>query len=101
MARLLMHDDQHPSLPDPLRVSLQITKEFEKLQILYFIGGSLASAIHGTVRATMDADFVADIRIEHINQLVADLQNDFYMDAEAILHALQSGMSFNSSRNDV
>ncbi len=84
-----------PALPEPLRVTLQVTKILEELQIPYFIGGSLASAVHGTIRATIDADLVADLHVEHVQQLVSRLESNFYIDQTAILNALQNGSSIN------
>ncbi len=32
----------------------------ERLDVPYFIGGSIASMMHGVVRTTLDADIIAD-----------------------------------------
>ena len=82
-------------LSEPLQVTLKVVKAFEQLEIPYLIGGSLASAVHGIVRATMDADLVADIPSSHILPLVALLKDEFYIDAEMILDAIQHASSFN------
>jgi len=47
-------------LPEPLAVALIVADALEALGAPYLIGGSLASAAYGVVRATMDADLVAD-----------------------------------------
>jgi len=44
---------------EPIRVTLLVVDALEKLGIEYVIGGSLASALHGVARATMDTDIVA------------------------------------------
>ena len=82
-------------LSEPLEVTLKVVKAFDQLEIPYLIGGSLASAVHGIVRATMDADLVADIQPSHIVPLVKLLKNEFYIDAEMILDAIQHASSFN------
>jgi hypothetical protein len=51
-------------LAEPLAVTLLVIEAFEKLSIPYLIGGSLASALHGTARSTLDTDLVADLRPE-------------------------------------
>lgn len=51
---------------DSTRITLLVTKTFERLGIPYAIGGSLASSLHGVMRSTLDVDIVADMRIEHI-----------------------------------
>ncbi|HEY8462399.1 MAG TPA: hypothetical protein VIM99_18575 [Blastocatellia bacterium] len=37
----------------------------------------MASAIHGAHRSTQDVDFVADLKEEHIDDLVAALEGEF------------------------
>ncbi len=82
-------------LSEPIQVTLKVVTTFERLGIPYLIGGSLASAVHGIVRATMDADLVADIKPEQVPSLVASLEGEFYIDIEMILDAIQYHGSFN------
>jgi hypothetical protein len=58
-----------PPPPDTIRVTLRVVQALEDLDIPYLIGGSLACAVHGLARATMDADLVADIRPEQVKPL--------------------------------
>jgi len=69
-------------LTEPIAVTLLVIDALESLGVPYFIGGSLASAVHGVVRATMDVDMVADLRLEHVEPLVRILGDAFYADAE-------------------
>ena len=55
-------------IPDPLRVTLAVTRALERMGIPYFVGGSLASSVNGVPRATLDADIVADLRPEQAGQ---------------------------------
>jgi hypothetical protein len=80
---------------EPIQVTLKVVTTFERLGIPYLIGGSLASAVYGIVRATMDADMVADIKPAQVSLLVASLEGEFYIDAEMILDAIQHTSSFN------
>lgn len=82
-------------LSEPIAVTLQVIAELEKLDICYVIGGSLASALHGTARATMDADLVVDLQIAHIAPLVDALQAHFYFDATSAREAIIRHSSFN------
>ncbi len=41
-----------------------VTAALEALGVPYVIGGSMASAVHGLARATMDVDVVVDLRAE-------------------------------------
>ena len=68
---------------------------FEKLGIVYYIGGSVASSAYGIARATMDVDLVANIEISQIDSLVKALKTDYYIDAEMIREAIHRGASFN------
>jgi hypothetical protein len=74
---------------EPIAVTLRVTNALERLGIRYAIGGSLASAVHGVVRATMDADLVADLRVEHVEPLVRNLGDAFYADAEVMCDAVR------------
>lgn len=82
-------------LSEPIQVTLKVVEAFNRLEIPYLIGGSLASAVHGIVRATMDADLVADIKPEQVPPLVALLEDEFYIDADMIQDAIQYNSSFN------
>ena len=82
-------------LPEPIAVTLVVVDALETLGISYFIGGSLASAVHGVLRATLDADLIADLRLEHAESLTRALGDAFYVDAEAIRDAIRHQSSFN------
>lgn len=82
-------------LSEPIQVTLKVITVFDRLGIPYLIGGSLASAVYGIVRATMDADLVADIKPEQVSPLVASLESEFYIDAQMIMDAIQYSTSFN------
>ena len=82
-------------LSEPIQVTLKVVATFNRLEIPYLIGGSLASTVHGNVRATMDADLIADIKPEQVLPLVALLEGEFYTDAYMIQDAIQHSSSFN------
>lgn len=80
---------------EPISVMLLVVKELEALGIPYFIGGSLASAIHGVFRATADVDIVADMRLQHAEPLTQALEPAFYVQADDIRDAIRGRSSFN------
>ena len=82
-------------LTEPLVVTLLVTDALEKLEVPYFIGGSLATAMHGVVRATMGVDLVADIEMEHVEPFIQALGSAFYADAVTMREAIQRKSSFN------
>lgn len=80
---------------DFIQVVLRVVRVLEELGVLYAIGGSLASSAHGVMRATMDADIVADLRPEHVQPFLAALSSDFYADEATIREAIYRRSSFN------
>jgi hypothetical protein len=82
-------------LSEPVAVTLLVIEALDALGVPYLIGESLASAIHGVARATVDADLVADLRLEHAEQLAQALSDAFYVDAESIRDAIRHCSSFN------
>ena len=48
-------------LTEPIQVTLLVADALESLGIRYFIGGSMATAVHGVARSTMDVDLVVDL----------------------------------------
>ncbi len=80
---------------EPIQITQIIADVFERLNIPYLVGGSLASSLHGVPRATQDVDLVADIKIFQIPMLVAALESAFYADAEMMREAIQRRASFN------
>src|SRR6266567_8090078 len=73
-----------------------IVEAFEELKVNYHIGGSVASTVHGIMRATIDADIVAELRPEHVRPLVKLLEADYYIDEDAVRDAIKRHSSFNA-----
>ena len=72
-----------------------VIEALEELGVPYHIGGSVASSIYGILRATIDADLIADLRLEHVRPLVIRLQTDYYIDEDMIWDAIKRRSSFN------
>jgi len=82
-------------LPESVSVLMMVVEVFERLQIPYLIGGSMASALYGVARSTLDADIVADIQLEQVDALAAALSPDFYADDQMMRGAILHRSSFN------
>ena len=82
-------------LTEQIAVTLAVVDALDALGVPYAIGGSFASALHGVMRATMDADLVADLRLEHVEPLAQALGDVFYADAEMMRDAIRRHGSFN------
>jgi len=87
-------------LPEPIAVTIQVTRVFERLNIPYLISGSLASTLHGMIRTTQDSDIIAEMRLEHVQPFVESLQNEFFIDEEMIAESIQHNLSFNIIHRD-
>ena len=86
-----------PEPPESLIVIDVLAERLDALGIGYFVGGSVASSLHGIFRATNDVDLVVDLPEDRVDALVAALAPDFYVDADMIREARQAGISFTSS----
>ena len=82
-------------LAEPIAMTMMVADALDALGVPYAIGGSFASAVHGVMRATMDADLVADPRMEHAEPLAQALGHAFYADVEMIRDAIRRHGSFN------
>ena len=82
-------------LPEQIAVTMLVADALEALGVPYAIGGSFASALHGVMRATMDADLVADLRQEDVAPFVQALGELFYANAEMMREAIGQHRSFN------
>ncbi|MCR4316072.1 MAG: hypothetical protein NUW37_06940 [Planctomycetes bacterium] len=83
-------------LSEPFLALKGIVDAFHKLGIEYYIGGSVASSIHGVLRSTLDADLVADIGLQQVDKLVGLLEKDYYISASAVRQAIVRKSSFNA-----
>jgi hypothetical protein len=82
-------------LMDPLAVASLVARALDDLGVPYFVGGSLASTVHGEPRFTRDADLVAELQPRHAEPLAQALAPTFYADAESIQRAIARKGSFN------
>jgi hypothetical protein len=82
-------------LPETVSVLMLVIDVFKQLQIPYLVGGSMASAVYGVARSTLDADMVAEIQLEQVGALVKALGDDFYTDDEMIRDAIHHHGNFN------
>ena len=60
-------------LAEQIAVTMMVADGLDALGVPYAIGGSFASALHGVMRATMDAALVAGLRPEHAEPLAQAL----------------------------
>jgi len=80
---------------DAIEAARPLIAVLKQLGVPCYLGGSLASSIHGHPRSTIDADVVADLRPEHVDRLVALLSPTYHADVESIRRATLARESFN------
>jgi hypothetical protein len=85
------------SLPpsDVLAALNPVVDLLERLRVPYHIGGSLASSAYGVPRASADVDVIAELELDHVDRLVAGLQEIYFVDRERVLEAVRRRESFN------
>jgi len=86
--------------PEILAAIAPVVEALEELGVTYHFGGSVASSVHGIPRLTIDADLVADLRLEHVRPLVKQLEAEYYIDADAVRDAIRRRSSFNAIHLD-
>ena len=77
---------------EPLK---QVCEHLDRLGIAYFVGGSVASTMHGEIRTTQDVDLVVELRRDQVGELVRSLEGDFFADVEALMFAVENHSSCN------
>lgn len=83
------------SLAEGGRALAEIVTGLQAANVPYFVGGSMASVVHGELRTTHDVDIVVDLRPEHVSELVATLALRFLVDAEFVRYAIRHRSSCN------
>lgn len=80
---------------EAVSVTLRVTGVLERLDVRYVVGGSMASTAYGRIRTTLDVDILADLTSEHVDPLLRNVAEDFYVDASMIHQAIENHSSFN------
>lgn len=81
---------------DPISIILELAQVLDDLGIKYWVGGSIASSVHGISRTTNDIDLVIQLSAQHTKPLFNALKDSFYLDELAIRRAVSTKGSFNA-----
>ena len=68
---------------------------FEKQNISYMLSGSVAMSLYTQPRFTRDYDFVVNLKPEHINELLINFREGYYLNDESIKEAIRKKSMFN------
>lgn len=80
---------------DPFEVTAKVTEFLEQNQVEYFLGGSLASTVHGEPRFTQGVDIIVRLGAIDAERMVSALGSEFYLSEVALKEALARGGSAN------
>jgi hypothetical protein len=83
------------SAPDLVAALMPVIEALDGLRVRYYVGGSVASSVHGVPRASIDADVVAELVAGHVGPLAARLGVFFYLDEDRMRDAVERRLSFN------
>src|ERR1039457_344199 len=83
------------AMKTPREAFSRILEILDRMEVPYLVGGSVASAVHGISRPTMDADLVVDLPVSKVDEFAGMLEPDFYADAEVIREAFAASRPFN------
>jgi len=81
--------------PDLVAALLPVIEALDGMGVRYYVGGSVASSVHGVPRASIDAGVIAELGAEHVAPLAARLSALFYLDEDRMRDAVERHLSFN------
>jgi len=77
-------------------LAIDAIRRLNRAGIAYLLTGSMASNYWGIPRTTHDLDFVVQLPLESIPNLVREFRTDFYLDEPAVRAALAPPYQFNA-----
>jgi hypothetical protein len=75
-------------IADPIELAQRIADILLPLNILYVIGGSVASSLLGENRSTQDLDLVIDLEARTAQRLIDAMSDEFYISESAVNEAI-------------
>lgn len=82
-------------ISDTIRAALIVAGALEACGVRYLVGGSLASAVSGEPRSTLDVDLVVELAEKDVDRLASALGDEFYVDVDALRRAVRDRSSAN------
>ena len=80
---------------DPIGIALRVAAAIESAGGSYFVGGSVASSLHGDPRSTKDIDLVVSLPLGRVEAFVAAPGSDFELDGDMLRDALRQARRAN------
>ncbi|MDZ4820510.1 MAG: hypothetical protein SGJ20_16210 [Planctomycetota bacterium] len=72
-----------------------VIEALERLNVRYYVGGSVAGSVHGIGRSTLDVDVAAELNSAQAVELIRSLGTAYYASESAALEAVRNGSCFN------
>lgn len=72
-----------------------VVAALRRLGVRHYIGGSVASTLHGAIRSTMDVDLVCGLTELQVDSFITDCGDDFYVSRTAARDAVRRRACFN------
>lgn len=72
-----------------------VVAALRRLGVRHYVGGSVASTIHGAIRSTMDVDLICSLSEAQAEALIATCGPDFYASRAAARNAVRERKCFN------
>ena len=80
---------------DPIGIALDVAAAIESAGGTYFVGGSVASSLHGDPRSTNGIDIVVSVPLGQVDTFVAALGTEFELDGDMLRDALRQARCAN------
>lgn len=80
---------------DILAALAPVVAAFDGLGVRHYIGGSVASTMHGAIRSTMDVDVICDLRADQVEAFLVAFGADVYVSQAAVRQAVEKRSCFN------
>jgi hypothetical protein len=87
--------NQEAEMLNEMQILALVGRRLEDSKIPYYVGGGIASIIHGEERLTKDADIVIRILPVQIQKFVKAFETDFVVSADAVRDSLTRRYAFN------
>jgi hypothetical protein len=89
-AKLELREGWHVQPADLVAVMLPALHSFDELRVPYYLGGSIASSVHGMQQMAQDIDLVVDLGEQSFPSLLASLQSSYVVDEDANRQAVRA-----------
>ena len=80
---------------DTYKLLLFAAKTLDEMNVRYLVTGSIATMTYGESRFTNDIDIVADLKLEHVDQICKTFASpEYYCSAAAVTDAINRRFQF-------